>query len=96
MRLADGRELLAQLAHPLPLAIAPELMTAIGKAAEKAGYTDVGILTAGPHAGYIVATPPAPRTRRPARRRQCTGCARAGGELTENGCPSCGPKAEIR
>ncbi len=29
-------------------------------------------------------------------RRQCTGCARSGGELTENGCPSCGPLAEIR
>lgn len=28
-------------------------------------------------------------------RRQCLGCGRSGGELTENGCPSCGPSAEI-
>ena len=29
-------------------------------------------------------------------RRQCRGYGRAGGELTENGCPTCGPDAEIR
>lgn len=29
-------------------------------------------------------------------RRQCVRCARSGGELSENGCPSCGPDAEIR
>lgn len=28
-------------------------------------------------------------------RRQCLSCGRSGGELTENGCPSCGPAAEI-
>lgn len=28
-------------------------------------------------------------------RRQCRGCGRSGGELTENGCPSCGPSADI-
>lgn len=32
---------------------------------------------------------------RASRRRQCQGCGRAGGELTENGCPTCGPDAEI-
>lgn len=26
---------------------------------------------------------------------QCLNCGRSGGELTENGCPSCGPNAEI-
>jgi hypothetical protein len=27
--------------------------------------------------------------------RQCAGCARSGGELTENGCPSCGPDTQV-
>jgi rRNA maturation endonuclease Nob1 len=27
--------------------------------------------------------------------RQCRGCGRAGGELTENGCPTCGPDTDI-
>lgn len=29
-------------------------------------------------------------------RRQCVKCARSGGELSENGCPTCGPHAEVR
>jgi hypothetical protein len=29
-------------------------------------------------------------------RRQCVRCARSGGELSENGCPSCGPEVTIR
>jgi hypothetical protein len=29
-------------------------------------------------------------------RRRCRGCDRSGGELTENGCPECGPDADIR
>ncbi len=33
-----------------------------------------------------------PRARR---MRHCQRCSRAGGELTENGCPTCGPDAEI-
>lgn len=28
-------------------------------------------------------------------RRQCSRCARSGGELTENGCPTCGPSVRI-
>lgn len=32
---------------------------------------------------------------RATRMRRCQGCGRAGGELTENGCPTCGPDAEI-
>lgn len=28
-------------------------------------------------------------------RRACSGCGRSGGELTEDGCPECGPSAEI-
>lgn len=28
--------------------------------------------------------------------RQCVRCARAGGQLSENGCPSCGPRADVR
>jgi hypothetical protein len=26
----------------------------------------------------------------------CQICGRSGGELSENGCPSCGPEAEVR
>lgn len=40
-------------------------------------------------AGYIEARD------RVAARRACGGCGRSGGELTENGCPECGPTAEI-
>lgn len=28
--------------------------------------------------------------------RHCRGCGRAGGELTEDGCPTCGPAADVR
>lgn len=39
--------------------------------------------------GVAMAATPARATR------QCFGCGRTGGELTENGCPICGPGAEI-
>lgn len=59
--LPDGTEVevLVQLALPLPLTILPELLAAIGKAAEKLGYTDVGILTTGEHRDAIAGRPPA-------------------------------------
>lgn len=41
-------------------------------------------------AGWRANPLPAPR------QRGCTGCGRAGGELTENGCPACGPDVETR
>lgn len=54
----DGdREVLARLELPLPLDVAAGLMTAIAKAAEKLGYTDVVILTDGQQ--RIAGTPPA-------------------------------------
>lgn len=56
MRADDGREVLVTLALPLPLALATELMSAIGNAAKKAGYADAAILSDG--TGRIVATPP--------------------------------------
>lgn len=53
------REVMVKLVLPLPLPLATRLMRAVGKAAEKEGYTDVVILTEGPHAGSIAGTPPA-------------------------------------
>jgi hypothetical protein len=53
-------EAIAKLALPLPLSHAGDLLGAIGRAAEKIGYTDVSLLHDGEYAGYIVGTPPAP------------------------------------
>ena len=65
----DGSEVLVRLAFPLPITIVPELLKAIGKVAERAGYTDVVLLT--DDNGAIAGTPPSAerarrtRTRRP-------------------------------
>lgn len=58
MKLGDGREAIARLEFPLPVTLAAELMRAIAETAEAQGYTDVVVLTDGPHAGMFAATPP--------------------------------------
>lgn len=59
--LPDGQEVevLVQLALPLPLAHVGDLLGAIGRAAERLGYTNVGLVYSGPHANSIAGTPPA-------------------------------------
>lgn len=56
-RRTDGRHLLARLAYPLPITVGPEILAAVGRAAEQAGYTDVSLDPSDP--GAIVGTPPA-------------------------------------
>lgn len=53
MRNPDGTETLLMLAFPLPLALMAELCKGIGKAAERAGFTDAALITDG--SGRIVA-----------------------------------------
>ncbi len=58
--LPSGREVevLVTLTLPLPLDHFGHLLTAVGRCAEKLGYTDVGLVYDGPHAGCIAGTPP--------------------------------------
>lgn len=61
--LSDGTtevEVLATLALPLPLSHVGDLMAAIGRTAERLGYTNVSMLYVGEHSGSIVGTPPNP------------------------------------
>lgn len=55
---ARGREVVARLVLPLPLDLAAILMRGIAETCEAAGYTDVVMLTDGPHSGAFAATPP--------------------------------------
>lgn len=60
--LPDGTEVevIARLALPLPLSHVGDLMAAIGRAAERLGYTNVTWVYQGPHSECIVGIPPAP------------------------------------
>lgn len=60
--LPDGTEVevLVTLALPLPLSHVGDLLAAVGRAAEKLGYTNVGLIYSGPHTDGIAGVPPAP------------------------------------
>jgi hypothetical protein len=60
MRRPDGLEVLVRLAYPLPITTAGGLLGAIGREAERLGYTDVCIITEGPDSGAIAGRPPEP------------------------------------
>jgi hypothetical protein len=51
-------EVLVRFALPLPLNVYAELIGAIGRSAERLGYTDVGFVYEGPEAGSIAGRPP--------------------------------------
>jgi hypothetical protein len=59
MQLPDGREVLLRFADDIPVPLMTQLAGATVRAAERLGYTNVVILTGGPQAGWIAATPPA-------------------------------------
>jgi hypothetical protein len=48
-QLENGTEVLVMLALPLDVRLVAELCTGIADAAERAGYTDVSLLTDGTH-----------------------------------------------
>lgn len=59
MQLDDGRELLLRFSYPLPVTTAGVLMEAVAKAADRLGYSNVHLITNGPHVGSVAGTPPA-------------------------------------
>lgn len=62
MKDAEGREVIARLAYPLPLDLAVVVMRGISTACKKAGW-DAVVITDGPDAGAIAVVPRAKRSR---------------------------------
>lgn len=50
--------MLLHFAYPLPINTIGPLMAAVGRAAERLGYTQLHLITAGPYTGAVAGTPP--------------------------------------